>query len=76
MFAILTFLSTALTLSFSLAPHGSGNHPSSHSGGGTSTTHAPVKTAPEVDPGLTISSLVFLGGTLTVLQARRSNRSK
>ena len=75
MFAILTFLSTTLTLSLSLALHGSGNHPSSHSGG-ISTTPPPVKTAPEVDPGLTISSLVFLGGTLTVLQARRSNRSK
>jgi hypothetical protein len=28
--------------------------------------------APEVDPGLAISGLTLLGGTLTVLRARRS----
>jgi Spy/CpxP family protein refolding chaperone len=33
------------------------------------------RTAPEVDPGLALSGIALLGGSLTVLRARRSKRS-
>ena len=65
------FLGLALVVGASAAANASPVTPAHSASPLTPWHHDPLQQAPEVDPALAISGLSLLGGTLTVLRARR-----
>jgi LPXTG-motif cell wall-anchored protein len=67
-YSLVVALAFGLSMVAHAAPGGNGN--GNGDGNGHDNPNNP-HTAPEVDPGLTAAGLALLGGTITILRARR-----